>query len=264
MCNTQLIDLCKRTNQRNHYLCCPTKNLKDSELMSNKNKLAKFAETRQYANVYQNHNPKNPSLEHMGQHVEDMKGKWVSDHFKNSQPLILELACGRGEYTVALAEAYVHNNYIGVDVKGARIWQGATIALEKGLQNAAFLRTRIEQLPLFIGENEVDEIWITFPDPFLRESKENKRLTSARFLDLYKPLLKPGAIIHLKTDDVTLYEFTLLTLMTYPGAKILYQNNDIYARVPDFPELEYKTYYERSHLENGRTIKYVKFVIDDK
>ncbi len=229
--------------------------------MSNKNKLGKFADTKVYPNVYQNHDPKHPSLECLDRSNIEMRGKWCSDHFQNSNPLVLELACGRGEYAVALARAYPDKNFLGVDVKGARIWEGATIALKEELNNAAFLRTRIEQLQLFVGMEEVDEIWITFPDPFLRDSKENKRLTSARFLDVYKPLIKPGAIIHLKTDDVTLYDFTLLTLMEYPGAVIHYQNNDIYAAPLPYAELEYKTYYEKSHLENGRTIKYVRFTI---
>jgi tRNA (guanine-N7-)-methyltransferase len=230
--------------------------------MSSKNKLTKFAETKDYPHVYQNFNPKEPKLTHLDNEGIDMKGKWCSDHFKNDKPLILELACGRGEYSVALARVYPKNNYLGVDVKGARIWEGATIALKENLSNVAFLRTRIEQLPLFIADGEVDEIWITFPDPFLRESKESKRLTSPRFLDLYKPLLKPGAILHLKTDDVTLYEFTLLTLMEYPGIKILYQNNDIYSKKLDYNELEFKTYYEKSHLADGRTIKYIRWMFE--
>jgi tRNA (guanine-N7-)-methyltransferase len=230
--------------------------------MSNKNKLGKFEDTKGYPNVYQNHDPKKPSLACQERDNIEMRGKWNSLHFKNDHPLILELACGRGEYTVALAQAYVDKNFVGVDVKGARIWEGATKALKAELNNAAFLRTRIEQLSLFVGEGEIDEVWITFPDPFLRESKENRRLTSARFLDVYKPLLKPNALIHLKTDDVTLYDFTLLTLMEYPGADILYQNKDIYATDLDFSELAFKTYYERSHLENGRTIKYIRFTIN--
>lgn len=230
--------------------------------MSSKNKLTKFAETKEYPHVYQNFDPKNPQLTHLDREGVEMKGNWCKDHFENNNPLVLELACGRGEYSVALARAYANHNFLGVDVKGARIWEGATIAMKEGLKNVAFLRTRIEQLPLFVAEGEVDEIWITFPDPFLRESKENKRLTSPRFLSLYKPLLKPNAILHLKTDDPTLYEFTLLTLSEFPGAKILYQNDNIYSKELDFPELEYKTYYEKSHLIKGRTIKYVRWVLE--
>ena len=154
--------------------------------MSKKNKLKKFADLLVYPNVYENYDPKYPRLLKNKDEEVDLKGKWASDHFHNAQPIILELACGRGEYTEALAEAYPDYNFIGVDIKGARIWQGATSALEKGLSNAGFLRTRIEQIALFFDACEIDGIWITFPDPFLRESKENKRLTSTRFLDLYK------------------------------------------------------------------------------
>lgn len=226
-----------------------------------KNKLKKFAELLDFPHVYQNYDPKQPRLVRSINEEVDLKGNWRNGHFNNDQPLILELACGRGEYTEALAEAYPDTNFIGVDVKGARIWKGASNTLTKGLKNAAFLRTRIEQLDLFIGKEEVDGIWITFPDPFLRESKENKRLTSSRFLDMYKNILKPGGIIHLKTDDPTLYHFTLETLSAYQGANILYQHEDIYSSPLAYPELEYKTYYEKSHLADGRKIKYVRFTI---
>lgn len=227
-----------------------------------KNKLKKFSEILSYPNVYENYDPKHPKLLKDENTEVDLKGNWGATHFGNQKPLILELACGRGEYTVALAEAYPDTNFIGVDVKGARIWLGASIALEKGLTNAAFLRTRIEQLALFVGQKEISEIWITFPDPFLRESKEGRRLTSKRFLGIYKELLKPGGIIHLKTDDPTLYQFTLDTLAEYPGSHISYHQDDIYSSPLDYPELEYKTYYERSHLEKGRKIKYIRFTIN--
>ncbi len=227
-----------------------------------KNKLKKFGDLLTFPNVYENYDPKFPKLLLDKDTEVDMKGQWLSSHFNNQYPLVLELACGRGEYTVALAEAYPNKNFIGVDVKGARIWKGATYALENQLNNAAFLRTRIEQITLFFAENEVDEIWITFPDPFLRESKENRRLTSAKFLDRYQKIIKPGAIIHLKTDDPTLYEFTLNTLQQYKGATLLYTKDDIYQDALDFPELAYKTYYEKSHLAIGRKIKYVKFKIN--
>lgn len=134
--------------------------------------------------------------------------------------------------------------------------------MENNLTNAAFLRTRIEQIDLFFDKEEVDEIWITFPDPFLRESKDKKRLTSSRFLDLYQKIIKKGAIIQLKTDSPVLYDFTLETLSQYNGAKVLYQNDDIYATSITFKELEFKTHYEREHLEAGKTIKYVRFTIN--
>ncbi len=230
--------------------------------MSKKNKLKKFADLLVYPNVYENYDPKYPRLLKNKDEEVDLKGKWASDHFHNSQPIILELACGRGEYTEALAEAFPDYNFIGVDIKGARIWQGATSVLEKGLSNAGFLRTQIEQIALFFGESEIDGIWITFPDPFLRESKENKRLTSTRFLDLYKKIICPGALLHLKTDDLTLYEFTLNTLSVYSGAEVIYHNSDIYSDTLAFDELSYKTYYEKEHLSDGRKIKYIRFTIN--
>lgn len=230
--------------------------------MGKKNKLKKFGDLLTYPHVYENYDPKYPKLL-IGPDTEaDMKGKWAEIHFKNNHPVILELACGRGEYTEALAEAYPNQNFIGVDVKGARIWQGATNTMAKEIHNAAFLRTRIEQISLFFGQEEVDEIWITFPDPFLRESKENKRLTSSRFLDQYQKIIKKGALLHLKTDDPTLYEFTLQTLYKYEGAHIIYHNDNIYAQELAYDELRYKTHYEKEHLEDGRKIKYVRFTIN--
>lgn len=227
-----------------------------------KNKLKKFGDLLSFSNVYENYDPKFPKLLLDKDTEAEMKGRWLSAHFKNTHPLVLELACGRGEYTVSLAEAYPQKNFLGVDVKGARIWQGATYASDHNLTNAAFLRTRIEQISLFFAEKEVDEIWITFPDPFLRESKENRRLTSARFLDRYLAIIKPGALIHLKTDDPTLYAYTLETVKNYKGAELLYYNEDIYSTPLLFPELEYKTYYEKSHLSEGRKIKYIRFTIN--
>ncbi len=229
--------------------------------MGKKNKLKKFAEVLSFPNVYENYEPKYPRLMSGKDTEVDLKGKWNEIHFKNPNPITLELACGRGEYTVALADAYPARNFIGVDVKGARIWQGAGQALEQNLHNAAFLRTRIEQIHLFIGQDEVDEIWITFPDPFLRESKDKKRLTSSRFLDLYKKIIKQNGILHLKTDSPVLYDFTIETLENYDGAHILYQNDNIYASSLAYKELAFKTHYEREHLEAGKTIKYVRFTI---
>ena len=230
-------------------------------IMGKKNKLSKFADLHSYSNVYENFDPKHPQLVSAPGVAIEMKGNWAGQHFGNNQDIILELACGRGEYTVALAQAYASQNFIGVDVKGARMWQGASIALERGLANAAFLRTRIEQIDLFFGREEVSGIWITFPDPFLRESKESKRLTSERFLTRYKSFLRPGALIHLKTDDPTLYQFTLDTLSGFEGAEIIYFDDDIYSKPLPFPELEYKTYYETAHLAVGRKIKYIRFLI---
>ena len=230
--------------------------------MGKKNKLKKFEDLHSYPHVYENQDPRNPGLTAQDNIRVDLKGKWNMAHFHNNYPITLELACGRGEYTVALAEAYPTKNYIGVDVKGARMWQGASISMQKGLSNAAFLRTRIEQADLFFGSGEVSEIWITFPDPFLRTSKSDKRLTSARFLSLYRNFLAPGALMHLKTDDSTLYEYTLHTLQADPACQIIYHNNDIYANPLEFEELRFKTHYEMEHLSDGRKIKYVRFRIN--
>lgn len=229
--------------------------------MGKKNKLKKFEELSSFSFVYENYNPKFPQLVRYKTEKVYMKGKWNELHFCNNCPIVLELACGRGEYTVALATEQKENNFIGVDIKGARLWKGAVQAEEQQLKNVAFLRTRIEQLGLFFGNDEVDEIWITFPDPFLRESKEKKRLTSERFFNIYKQVLKPNGIIHLKTDDDVLYEFTLETIRNYPSAKLLYTSDNIYDKELDFQVLSHKTYYEKAHLAIGKKIKYIRFII---
>lgn len=230
--------------------------------MGKKNKLKKFEDLHRYPHVYENPDPVNPGLTAQDNVRVDLKGKWAGEHFRNENPLTLELACGRGEYTVALAEAYPEVNFIGIDVKGARMWQGASIALEKGLANAAFLRTRIEQIDLFFTPGEVSEIWITFPDPFLRVSKSDKRLTSPRFLHLYRKILASAALVHLKTDDTTLYEYTLQVLRSDPACRIICHNADIYASPLAFDELRFKTHYEMEHLSDGRKIKYIRFCIN--
>ncbi|MFK7933769.1 MAG: tRNA (guanosine(46)-N7)-methyltransferase TrmB [Saprospiraceae bacterium] len=226
--------------------------------MSNRNKLKKFAEILTFPNVYENVDMKNPRIEDTAQQVIEMKGKWNEKHFKNDHPITLELACGRGEYTLQLARKYPNRNFIGVDIKGARIWQGAKIALEEKLDNAAFLRTRIELIEHFFTKGEVSEIWITFPDPFLRNSKSNRRLTSPPFLDRYQKFLDPAGFIHLKTDSPELYEFTLETESEYDKIEMLYNDDDIYSKQLPMAELDFKTYYEKMHLANGKTIKYVR------
>jgi len=229
--------------------------------MGKKNKLKKFAEVASFPNVYENFNPKDPKLTGVNGEFVDLKGKWSSDHFNNDQPITLELACGGGEYTLDLAARYPKRNFIGVDIKGARIWKGARKALDRNLNNVAFLRTRIEQISLFFNPEEIEEIWITFPDPYLKKSKKNKRLTSARFINEYRKILKAEGLVHLKTDEPNLYEFTLETLTEDEKCKLNYHNPDIYASSLLIPELETKTYYEKMHLEAGKTIKYVQFTI---
>jgi len=231
--------------------------------MSRRNKLQKFAEVRTFHNVYQNFDSKETQPLLLGAEGKvNLKGKWQSMHFGNKNPITLELACGRGEYTLDLARRYPDRNFIGVDVKGARIWKGAKIALDEDLSNTVFLRTRIELINPFFAANEIDEIWITFPDPFLKERKIRRRLTAPNFLDRYRLLLKKGGLLHLKTDDPTLYEFTVETLEADPKATILYNKDDIYSEPLAFEELTTKTYYEKMHLEKGRKIKYVRFTIN--
>lgn len=228
--------------------------------MAKRNKLQKFEQLGGYSNVFQNFDYENPAL--IGAHGQsrDLKGKWANKHFENKNPIVLELACGRGEYSLALAERYPDKNFIGVDVKGARIWKGAGIAIEKGLNNVAFVRTRIEQIELFFGVNEISEIWITFPDPFLKKSKANRRLTSSFFLQRYKNILTENALCHLKTDNTMLYEFSL-EVFEEEGVNIKYKNDDIYAGPLYIPELEFKTYYEKMHLAKNLKIKYIQFTL---
>jgi len=167
-----------------------------------------------------------------------------------------ELACGGGEYTVQLAQMHPDRNFIGVDIKGNRIWKGAKAALGEGLNNAAFARFRIEKIVHFFGRQEISDIWITFADPFLK--KPNRRLTGPVFLERYRKILKPGGVIHLKTDSDELYDYTLRVIYA-ENLTIEYQNNDIYNGPLVLPELDFKTYYERMHLEKGKSIKYVRF-----
>ncbi|MBI5914596.1 MAG: tRNA (guanosine(46)-N7)-methyltransferase TrmB [Bacteroidetes bacterium] len=227
--------------------------------MSQRNKLRKFAEVLAFPNVYENFDSSNPALTGENGQTIELKGKWNELHFKNANPITLELACGKGDYAVGLAQRFPDRNFIGVDIKGARIWRGAKTALELGLQNVAFLRTRIEQIALFFEENEVDEIWITFPDPFLRNSKSNRRLTSPMFLEQYRKFLKKGGLVHLKTDERLLHEFTLGVLAQQDNYEIRYHDDDIYANPLPLPELEIKTFYEKQHLAAGKTIKYIRF-----
>jgi tRNA (guanine-N7-)-methyltransferase len=229
--------------------------------LSTRNKLQKFSELLSFPHVFENFSYDAPQLHGQNGEKIDLTGRWKSDFFKNTQPLILELACGRGEYTVAMAARYADKNFIGIDIKGARIWKGATEVLAKNLTNAAFLRTRIEIVAPFFAENEVDEIWITFPDPFLRDSKSNRRLTSPWFLDIYRKFLKKGGIVHLKTDSPDLYDFTLETIANDERCVLLYQNPDIYAAPLAFEELEIQTYYEAKNISGSGVSKYIRFTI---
>ena len=216
-----------------------------------KNKLAKFAEMADFANVVQ-------PAELMVQNFE-YKGKWSSDFFHNSNPLTLELGCGKGEYTVALSAANPERNFIGIDIKGARIWNGAKKALEGNIKNAGFLRTRIDMIDNFFGAEEVSEIWITFADP--QPKKQNKRLTSAYFLNLYRKFMKQGAVINLKTDSRLLHFYTL-ELLKANHIEPLVHTDDLYNSPYLDDTLSIKTFYENMFLQEGKKITYLKFILD--
>ena len=208
-------------------------------------KLFRFAQIKTFPNVFE--------------YPEGMQGKWQG-HFENQHPILLELACGRGEYTVALAALYPERNFIGIDVKGNRMYIGAKKAMNEKKTNAAFLRTQIEMLPDYFSEGEVDEIWITFPDPQLRISKAKKRLTHPRFLRLYQRVLKAGGTINLKTDSPQLYEFTKLVISMY-GLHLVEDYEDAYAEKDIAPELKIKTYYESLDIAGSNRIHYLKFTL---
>jgi len=219
-----------------------------------KNKLERFAENATFPNFFQ------PSQAEVLEKDFELKGKWKRDFFKNNQPLILELACGRGEYTVGLAEKYPQNNFIGIDRKGARMWKGCKESIRLQLSNAAFLRTQIGLIKYFFAENEVDEIWITFPDPQPARSKTNKRLTSPLFLDFYRYVLKPDGLIHLKTDSELLYNYTIEVIESL-HYEILGKTANIYADSLINDDLSIQTYYETMWLQKGIPIKYIQFKV---
>ena len=225
-----------------------------------RNKLQKFADLITFSNVFENPDSSKPQLHGLNGEIVDLKGKWNTEHFKNNHPITLELACGRGEYAVALGRMFPDRNFIGVDIKGARIHQGASAALKEALNNVAFLRTRIEQIQLFFAENEVSEIWITFPDPFLRDSKSNRRLTSPEFIQRYCTFLKKEGLVHLKTDSPDLYEFTLQTIRDTEGCELIYHDQDIHAKPLYINELSVTTHYEKMNIAKS-TIKYICFKI---
>jgi len=192
-----------------------------------------------------------------GHKFED-QGRWGECVFGNNNPVTLELACGKGDYAIALAQRYPYRNFIGVDIKGERLWTGAHAVKELELNNVRFIRGRIDHINKFFGPDEVSEIWITFPDPFLKNRRRNRRLTHPEFLELYRQILTKDGVINLKTDSPELFEFTLEVIDSQNLRKIL-QIDDVYAldKVPEL--LEIKTYYENKHLDEGRTIRFVSF-----
>ena len=190
----------------------------------------------------------------------NMKGKW-NEFFGNDHPITLELACGKGEYAVGLGRLYPEQNFIGIDIKGNRIWRGAKTALEEKLGNVAFIRSAIDQITNYFCPHEVAGIWITFPDPQLRESRSKKRLTHPRFLRLYQQFLAPGGKVHLKTDSPVLYTFTLEVINLF-GLSVLYRTEDLYGSAELSEELSIKTHYEGLDIAGSHRIHYICFLID--
>lgn len=219
--------------------------------MGSKNKLKRFHENESFANVIQ------PTREEVINGF-PLKGKW-NDYFENRNPIVLELGCGKGEYTVALAKKNPSKNFIGIDIKGARFWRGAKSSLEENLDNVAFLRTQIELIDLCFSMNEVSEIWITFPDPQIKYKRTKHRLITSDFLKKYQEILDADGIVHLKTDSEFLHGY-LLGLLHEGEHNILYANHDIYnSTSPPAEAIEIQTFYEKQYLEANKPITYIKF-----
>jgi len=222
-----------------------------------KNKLKRFEENTTLPNIIQ------PKFEEVFRVDHLIKGKWNEIFFKNNKPIVLELGCGKGEYTVGLAQQFPENNFIGIDIKGARLWRGAKTAHESGMTNVAFVRTRIENITSFFGKDEVSEIWVTFPDPQLKRINALKRLTSSVFLGLYKTILKPQGLIHLKTDSQELHIYTK-ALAELNELKVHCCTNDLYSTIDEDPILSIRTFYEQQFLELGKTITYICFELSNE
>ena len=207
---------------------------------------------KSFSNVYEPETREAKTGEH------PLKGKWKEDFFRNTNPIVLELGCGKGEYTVGLSLKFPLKNFIGIDIKGARIWSGAKTAFENKIPNALFLRTRIEFINSFFSEDEVDEIWITFPDPFPKRRNAGKRLTSPVFLNSYRTFLKNNGIIHLKTDKAELYNYTR-KIVRSNNLEIIMATNDLYSGNIENEILSIRTYYENIFLRKGIKINYLSF-----
>jgi tRNA (guanine-N7-)-methyltransferase len=199
-----------------------------------------------------------PPFEEVFRQDHSLKGRWHSDWFRNSNPIVLELGCGKGEYTVSMAEKYPEKNFVGIDIKGARMWKGARESLQKNLANAAFLRTRIEFTGSFFSAGEVDEIWLTFPDPQLKKKREKKRLSGPLFLNLYRQYLKDGGIVHLKTDSRALYDYSL-SVVEANSLPVVSSLTDLYGGLTGDPLLSIRTFYEEKFLSQGTPITYLAF-----
>ena len=213
-------------------------------------KLQRFAENLTFPNLFQ------VGFDQLEQDGFALKGHW-SEHFGNDNPITLELGCGKGDYTLALARIHPDRNYIGVDIKGARLWRGAKTAVEEPLKNVAFIRTRIELIDRFFAEGEVSEIWLTFCDPQLK--KPNKRLTSPRFLDTYSRFLAPHSMMHLKTDSQELYDYTLNEVLPTREVEIIAHADDLYNSTYEGEAKLTQTFYEKMFLAEGKPITYIQW-----
>ncbi|SFN41833.1 tRNA (guanine-N(7)-)-methyltransferase [Bizionia echini] len=225
--------------------------------MGSKNKLKRFNENETFKNVVQ------PTREELVNKEFALKGQWSRDFFKNNNPIVLELGCGKGEYTTALAKKYPNKNFIGIDIKGARFWRGAKTALEENMPNVGFLRTQIELIDHAFATHEVDEIWITFPDPQIKYKRTKHRMTNSEFLSRYKTILKPEGVVNLKTDSEFMHGYTL-GLLHGAGHEVLYANHNVYKQEGSPEDVtSIQTFYEGQYLEQNKPITYIRFKIKD-
>ena len=223
--------------------------------MGSKNKLKRFQENDTFQNVFQ------PTREEVVSGEFALKGNWNNNFFKNNNPIVVELGCGKGEYTVGLAEQNPDKNYIGIDVKGARFWRGAKSAIDAGMSNVAFIRTQIELVDFIFANHEISEIWITFPDPQIKYKRTKHRMTNSEFLQLYKKILKPDGIVNLKTDSEFMHGYTL-GLLHGEGHEVLYANHNVYVNEGSPQEVTgFQTFYEKQYLAKNKAITYIKFKI---
>ncbi len=221
--------------------------------MGSKNKLKRFKENETFSNVIQ------PTREDVLNNSLDLKGNWKQNFFKNDNPIVLELGCGKGEYSVNLAKMFPDKNFLGIDIKGARFWRGAKTALEENIPNVGFMRTQIELVDYLFDENEIDEIWITFPDPQIKYKRTKHRMTNPDFLEKYKKILKPDGVVHLKTDSEYMHGYTL-GLLQGMGLEIEYAHHDVYGTTNAPKEVtDIQTYYESQYLAVNKKITYLRF-----
>lgn len=226
-----------------------------NEVVGSKNKLKRFKENETFTNVFQ------PTREEVVSNSFPLLGKWNADFFKNDNPIIIELGCGKGEYSVGLAERYPDKNFVGIDIKGARFWRGAKTAAEDGMHNVAFVRTQIELINHIFADGEVSEIWITFPDPQIKYKRTKHRMTNSEFLKLYKRILKSEGVVNLKTDSEFMHGYTL-GLLHGEGHEVLYANHNVYKNEGAPTEVtQIQTFYEKQYLEINKSITYIRFKI---